>query len=72
MASGRCTFISLGWLFRGLCDVDTIYRVQEDFTALCKRVTAACAGVEEVEDYLLLPRATESEDGGGPGKSMPV
>lgn len=33
--------------------VDTIYSVQEEFSALYKRVTVACARGEEVEDDLL-------------------
>jgi len=59
-------------LFRGLRDVDTVYRVQEDFTAFCKKVSAACTRGEEVKDYLFLPGATEGGDAGGPGNSMPV
>lgn len=53
MAGGRYTFISFGWLFRGLHDVDTVYSIQAEFTALCKLVSTACAKGKEVEGYVL-------------------
>ena len=46
-------FISLGLLFRDLRDVDAVYSVQAEFTALYKRVATACMRGEEVEDDLL-------------------
>jgi len=52
VVSDRRMFLSLDWLFREMSGVDTVYSVQEEFSALYKRVTAACARGEEVEDDL--------------------
>ena len=52
-ADGKWEMYVPFWLFREMCSVDTVYSVQDEFTALYKRVITACAKNEEIEDDLL-------------------
>jgi len=62
MKNGICTCISLGWLFRGLHDVDTVYSILAEFTTFCKNVSTICAGGGGVNGYVLSYREQQKAE----------